>query len=73
MLEQDSADLAKKDRGYTAVNYNTDYDYGGSSGFQTGSTYKLIGSKTELYKRIGNSICVSMVDAISKEIKKQLF
>lgn len=25
----------------TAVNYNTDRDYGGSSGFQTGSTYKI--------------------------------
>ena len=24
----------------TAVNYNTDYDYGGSEGFQTGSAYK---------------------------------
>jgi membrane peptidoglycan carboxypeptidase len=26
--------------GTTAVNYNTDYDYGGSEGFQTGSSYK---------------------------------
>jgi membrane peptidoglycan carboxypeptidase len=26
--------------GTTAVNYNTDYDYGGSEGFQTGSAYK---------------------------------
>lgn len=26
--------------GTTAVNYNTDVDYGGSQGFQTGSTYK---------------------------------
>jgi membrane peptidoglycan carboxypeptidase len=26
---------------YTAVNFNTDRDYGGSSGFQTGSTYKM--------------------------------
>ncbi|MBH0130988.1 transglycosylase domain-containing protein [Salinibacterium sp. NK8237] len=25
----------------TAVNYNTSYDYGGSSGFQPGSTYKV--------------------------------
>lgn len=30
-----------EDKSYTAVNYNTDYNYGGSSGFQTGSTYKL--------------------------------
>ncbi len=28
-------------RNYTAVNYNTDIDYGGSSGFQPGSTYKV--------------------------------
>jgi membrane peptidoglycan carboxypeptidase len=27
--------------GATAVNYNTDIDYGGSSGFQVGSTYKV--------------------------------
>ncbi len=26
----------------TAVNFNTDRDYGGSSGFQTGSTYKMM-------------------------------
>ncbi|MEJ3404901.1 transglycosylase domain-containing protein [Rathayibacter sp. YIM 133350] len=26
---------------YSAVNYNTDFDYGGSSGFQPGSTYKV--------------------------------
>lgn len=26
---------------YTAVNWNTDRDYGGSSGFQPGSTYKI--------------------------------
>ncbi|WP_083363921.1 transglycosylase domain-containing protein [Microterricola viridarii] len=27
--------------GWTSVNYNTDIDYGGSSGFQPGSTYKV--------------------------------
>lgn len=27
--------------GTTAVNYNTDYSYGGSEGFQTGSAYKV--------------------------------
>jgi membrane peptidoglycan carboxypeptidase len=26
---------------YTTVNFNTTYDYGGSTGFQSGSTYKL--------------------------------
>ncbi|WP_066039572.1 transglycosylase domain-containing protein [Herbiconiux solani] len=29
------------DPGATAINYNTDIDYGGSSGFQVGSTYKV--------------------------------
>ncbi|PPF66753.1 penicillin-binding protein [Clavibacter michiganensis] len=28
--------------GVTSVNYNTDQDYGGSRGFQVGSTYKLV-------------------------------
>jgi membrane peptidoglycan carboxypeptidase len=33
--------LAGGPRGSTAVNYNTDREYGGSSGFQPGSTYKV--------------------------------
>ncbi|MFV0435448.1 MAG: transglycosylase domain-containing protein [Leucobacter sp.] len=28
--------------GYTTINYNTDYEYGGSSGFQIGSTFKPV-------------------------------
>lgn len=35
--------------------------------------FKKIGSKAQLYKRIGNSICVNMVHSIGKEIKKQFF
>jgi membrane peptidoglycan carboxypeptidase len=35
------ADLLDKDPKYTSVNYSTDIDYGGSSGFQVGSTYKI--------------------------------
>jgi membrane peptidoglycan carboxypeptidase len=31
---------ASDDPNYTGINYNTDYDQGGSGGFQTGSTYK---------------------------------
>lgn len=27
--------------GHTSINYNTDYAYGGSTGFQVGSTYKM--------------------------------
>ncbi|GAB3616214.1 transglycosylase domain-containing protein [Okibacterium endophyticum] len=33
--------LAAADPSYTSVNYNTDRDYGGSSGFQVGSAYKI--------------------------------
>ena len=35
--------------------------------------FKKIGSKTNLYKRIGNSICVNMIRSIGCEIKKQFF
>lgn len=37
---QDTEVLAQGPQ-YSAVNYNTDIDYGGSSGFQPGSTYKV--------------------------------
>ena len=37
---QDPAVLATGPQ-YTSINYNTDYDYGGSSGFQPGSSYKV--------------------------------
>ncbi len=33
-------DAGTGDASTTAVNYNTDYDYGGSAGFQTGSAFK---------------------------------
>lgn len=35
--------------------------------------FKKIGSKSKLYARIGNSVCVTMMSAIAKEIKKQVF
>ena len=35
------ADVIKKSDSFTSVNYSTDRDYGGSSGFQVGSTYKI--------------------------------
>ncbi|GAA2043813.1 transglycosylase domain-containing protein [Agromyces tropicus] len=37
----DDPDVLASGSNYTAVNYNTDIDYGGSSGFQPGSTYKV--------------------------------
>jgi membrane peptidoglycan carboxypeptidase len=36
-----NADPDAASAGNTAVNYGADYDYGGSSGFQAGSTYKI--------------------------------
>lgn len=36
-----NADPDESSAGNTAVNYGADYDYGGSSGFQAGSTYKI--------------------------------
>lgn len=35
-------DVIAANPGYTAINYNTDYEYGGSSGFQVGSTFKSV-------------------------------
>ncbi|MGR4011107.1 transglycosylase domain-containing protein [Leucobacter sp. 1207-22] len=35
-------DVLAANPGYTSINYNTDYDYGGSGGFQVGSTFKPI-------------------------------
>ena len=34
-------DVLNTGANYTSVNYNTDQDYGGSTGFQVGSTYKV--------------------------------
>ncbi len=34
--------------------------------------FKLIGSKANLYNRIGNSVVVPMIEAIAKEIKSQI-
>jgi DNA (cytosine-5)-methyltransferase 1 len=34
--------------------------------------FKLIGSKAKLYNRIGNSIVISMVEEIAKEVKVQI-
>ncbi|MFD2675500.1 transglycosylase domain-containing protein [Gulosibacter bifidus] len=39
--EFDETDAAADSRSRTSVNYNTDFAYGGSTGFQVGSTYKV--------------------------------
>ena len=38
---QDPDVVASNPTVYTGINFNTDYQYGGSSGFQPGSTYKV--------------------------------
>jgi DNA (cytosine-5)-methyltransferase 1 len=35
-------------------------------------SFKLVGAKNKLYERVGNSVCVSMMQAIGKEIVSQL-
>ena len=35
--------------------------------------FKKIGSKAKLYERIGNSVCVNMIQEVAKQVKKQLF
>ena len=37
------------------------------------SDFKRIGTDAQLYARIGNSVCVPMVEAVAKEVVKQLF
>ncbi len=37
----EDSDLAETGRNYTSLNYNADKDFGGSSGFSPGSTYKI--------------------------------
>lgn len=35
--------------------------------------FKKIGAKGKLYQRIGNSVCVNMIQSIAKEVENQLF
>lgn len=35
--------------------------------------FKKIGSKANLYERIGNSVCINMVEEVAKQIKTQIF
>ena len=37
------------------------------------SNFKLSGSTVQLYARIGNSVCVNMIEAIAKEVVAQFF
>jgi len=37
------------------------------------SNFKLLGSKNNLYARVGNSVCVPMIEAVGEQIKNQFF
>lgn len=37
------------------------------------STFKKVGLKSKLYERIGNSVCVNMIEAVAVQIDKQIF
>ncbi|MGO2658608.1 transglycosylase domain-containing protein [Mycetocola reblochoni] len=52
------------DPAYSSINYNTDYAYGGSSGFQVGSTYKFY-TLVEWLKE-GHSLNERIVDAANR-------
>ncbi len=54
----------------TAINYATDRDYGGSSGFQTGSTYKIFGLVAWLQEGRGLN---EIVDASRFELNQAAF
>ncbi len=56
--------------GFSAVNYNTDYDHGGSSGFQSGSTYKLF--TLIAWLEAGNTLSAS-VDGSGRTVQQSLF
>lgn len=54
----------------TAVNFNTDRDYGGSSGFQVGSTYKIFALLAWLQRGFGLN---EVVDASKFELDQAQF
>jgi len=60
----------KKHKSYTSINYNTDFAYGGSSGFQVGSTFKPI-TLTE-WLRTGHSIR-DIVNVNGRTVKENSF
>lgn len=37
------------------------------------NNFKRLGTDTQLYARIGNSVCVPMIEAVAKEVVKQIF
>lgn len=62
--------LAAKDKSYTSLNFSTDRNYGGSSGFQPGSTYKIFTVMEWLKQGHGLG---EMVDARQKDLDLSKF
>lgn len=56
--------------GLTAVNFSTDFEYGGSTGFQVGSTYKPVTLAEWL--RTGHSV-MDMVNVNGRTVQQQSF
>ena len=56
--------------GTSAVNYNTSYEYGGSSGFQSGSTYKLF--TLVAWLQAGHTLAES-VDGSARTVQQSAF
>jgi membrane peptidoglycan carboxypeptidase len=65
-----NTEAAASDPTLTAVNYNTDRNYGGSSGFQVGSTYKLFTLLNWLQSGHGLN---EVVDGNARTLKASLF
>lgn len=66
----DDQDFLAEHPEYTAVNYNTDYEYGGSRGFQYGSVVKAF--TLAEWIRAGHSVN-EMVNVSAREVKENSF
>ena len=66
----DDSEAGAADPATTAINYATDREYGGSSGFQTGSTYKIFGLVAWLQEGRGLN---EIVDASRFELNQAAF
>ncbi|MBL3699018.1 PASTA domain-containing protein [Leucobacter luti] len=60
-------EVLESDPGYSAINYNTDYDLGGSGGFQVGSTFKAV--TLAEWIRTGHSVR-DIVDVNSRTVQE---
>lgn len=63
-------EVVENDPNFTAINYNTDFEYGGSSGFQVGSTFKAV--TTAEWIRTGHSV-KDIVNVSGRSVPLQSF